>query len=123
MIILALQSCEVPPEVRVQQTNPPTFSFSRGTLVDMLLVYHLRPEQVVHGVFVDELLNDKPNLSWIVEGKHDPQVPITYGSVPTGMREAVQAKPLIEGDYYMVMVASGASARFAIRNGSAAQIK
>jgi hypothetical protein len=123
LLIVAFQSCEVSPEVRVQATYPPTFTFSRGTLVDMLLVYHLRPEQAVKGIYLDEILEDKTNISWIVEGKHDSQVPIAYGSVPNGMHESVLAKPLIEGDYYMVLVASGVSARFVIRNGNAEQIK
>ena len=123
VIMLGFQSCEVPPEVRVQPSNPPTFAFSRGTLVSMLLVYHLRPEQVGEGIFLDELLKDKPNLTWMLEGTHDQQVPITYGIVPSGMNETLEARPLVDGEYYLVFVASLVGARFVIRNGIAEQVK
>jgi hypothetical protein len=118
-----LQGCEIPPEVRVQPTSPPSFTFSRGTLVGMLLVYRLDQEQPKKGVFLDVLLADKPNIFWMVEGKHDQRFPISYGDVPMGMKETVQAKPLVEGEYYLVFVESLVSATFLVRNGHAEQIK
>lgn len=119
LMILAFQSCENPPEVRVERTSPPTFRFSRGTSVDMLLVYHLNADQTDKGIFLDALLADKANISWMIEGEHDQQLPITYGVVPMGMKATVQAKALMEGEYYLVYVASLVGARFVIRNGIA----
>jgi len=106
LILLSLQSCEVPPEVRVTHTAPPAFTFSSGTVVDMRIVYHGKPASPRKGVFLDEMLEDKPNILWMIEGKHDNRVPITYGSVPTGMKETVLAKPLAEGEEYLVFVGS-----------------
>jgi hypothetical protein len=123
VIAFGFQSCEVPPEVRVQPTSPPTFTFSRGTLVSMLLVYHLQADQKDKGVFLDEVLNDKANLTWMLEGTHNQEVPIVYGLVPVGMKETVQAKPLIEGESYLGYVASLVGVRFIIRNGIAEQVK
>lgn len=123
LLILALEGCEIPPEVRVEPTGPPSFSFSRGTSVRMLLVYHLKPDQPEKGVVLDALLADKPNISWMVEGEHNQQFPITYGLVPTGMKETARAKPLMEGEYYLVLVESLVSARFLVRNGRAEPIK
>jgi hypothetical protein len=123
LFILALQGCEVPPEVRVEPANPPTFTFSRGTAVDMLLVYHLKGDQAHKGILLDTLLADKENTSWMIQGEHDNQIPISYGVVPMGMKATVQAKPLIEGEYYMVYVASLVGARFLVRNGYAEQVQ
>jgi hypothetical protein len=121
--MLVLPGCEIPPEVYVQPTSPPSFTFSSGTLVGMLLVYRLDQDQPKKGVFLDVLLADKPNIFWMVEGKHDQRSPITYGAVPTGMRETVQAKPLVEGEYYLVFVESGVGTTFLVRDGHAEQFK
>ena len=123
LMILAFQGCEVPPKVSVEPTTPPTFTFSRGTAADMLLVYHLKGDQAHKGgIFLDMLLADKENTNWMIEGEHDNQIPITYGVVPPGMKETVQAKPLIEGEYYFVYVASLVGARFVVRNGRAEKV-
>jgi hypothetical protein len=123
-MILVFQSCEVPPEVRVEPTDPPTFTFSRGTAADMLLVYHLKGDQARKGgIFLNTLLADKENTSWNIEGEHDNQIPITYGVVPMGMKATVEAKPLIEGEYYFVYVTSLVGARFLVRDGHAEQVK
>jgi len=123
-MILAFQGCEVPPQVRVEPTNPPTFTFSSGTAADMLLVYHLKGDLAQKpGIFLENLLADKENTSWMIEGEHDNKIPITYGVVPTGMKETVQAKPLIEGEYYFVIVASLVTTRFVVRNGVAEKVK
>jgi hypothetical protein len=121
--ILALQGCEIPREVRVESTNPPTFTFSRGTVADGLLVYHLKGDQAHQGILLDTLLADKENTSWKIDGQHDNQIPITYGVVPMGMKATVEAKPLIEGEYYFVYVTSLVGAKFLVRNGRAEQVK
>jgi len=123
LVVLLFQSCEIPPEVRVQPTNPPTFIFSSGTRVDMLLVYHLSHDQPDKGVFLDAVLEDKPNIFWMVEGNHDQRLPINYGIVPKSMKETVPAKALIEGEYYLVLVGSLANTRFTIRDGVAQPLK
>lgn len=123
LVIVSLQGCEVPPEVRVAPTSPPTFTFSSQTVVDMLLVHHLKRDNPNEGILLDELLEDKPNTSWMVEGKHDNRIPITYGSVPAGMKETVPAKPLVEGEYYLVLVGSLVGARFVIRDGTPQPIR
>jgi hypothetical protein len=121
-MILAFQSCEVPPQVRVEPTNPPRFTFSRGTVVDGLLVYHLKGDQRKNGVFLDTLMADKENTCWMIGGEHDNQSPITYGAVPVGMEATIQAKPLIEGEYYMVYVTSLVGATFVIKDGMAKDV-
>src|ERR1700694_2294294 len=123
LLLLAFQSCHVQPEVRVETTTPPMFTFSRGTAVDMLLVTTLRATKRIQGVFLDTLLADKENTSWMIEGEHDNQIPIAYGVVPIGMKATVEAKPLIEGEYYMVFVASLVGTRFLVRNGHAEPVK
>lgn len=123
LLILVLQGCEIPPEVNIQPTSPPSFTFSRGTLVGMLLVYRLDQDHPKSGVFLDVLLADKPNIFWMVEGKHDARSPIAYGDVPAGMKETVQAKPLVEGEYYLVFVEALVGATFLIRNGRAERVK
>ena len=122
-LVIVFQACEIPPEVHVRPTAPPSFTFSRETLVGMLLVYRLDQDQPKKGVFLDVMLRDKPNTFWMIEGKHDPRLPITYGDVPTGMKETVPAKPLVEGEYYLVFVESGVSASFLVRNGRAEKFK
>jgi hypothetical protein len=107
----------------VESTNPPTFTFSRGTVADGLLVYHLKGNQAHQGILLDKLIADKENTSWKIEGEHDNQIPITYGVVPMGMKATVEAKPLIEGEYYMVYVTSLVGATFLVRNGRAEQVK
>jgi hypothetical protein len=89
----------------------------------MLLVYHLGAEQMGKGIFLDDLLHNKENLTWKLEGTHNQELPITYGLVPSGMKDTVQVRPLMEGEYYLVFVASLVSAKFVVRNGSAEQIK
>ena len=111
------------PEVRVEAGNPPTFTFSRGTATDGLLVYHLKGDQAHKGILLDTLLADKENTSWKISGEHDNQIPITYGVVPIGMKAAIEAKPLIEGEYYMVYVTSLVGATFVINDGHAQQVK
>lgn len=123
MIVLAFQSCEIPPAVHVNASSPPTFTFSRGTLVNMLLVYHLRPDEPTKGILFDELLADKPNITWMIEGEHDQRLQITYGAVPIGMKETAPATPLMEGEYYLVFVGSMVGTRFVIRNGIAQPIR
>jgi len=123
LMVLAFQSCHVQPEVRVEPGNPPTFTFSRGTAADGLLVYHLKGDQAHKGIFLDKLLADKENTSWMIEGEHDNKIPITYGVVPMGMKATIQAKPLIEGEYYMVYVTSLVGAKFLVRNGRAEQVE
>lgn len=123
LVLLLFQGCEVQPEVRVRPTNPPAFVFSRGTVVDMLLVYHLRPEDVGKGIFFEQLMNDKANAMWRIEGKHEPQVPIIYGAVPPDMQETVQASPLVEGEYYLVYTSSLVGATFTIQDAKANEIK
>ena len=123
-MVLAFQSCHVQPEVRVEPTNPPTFTFSRGTATDGLLVYHLKDDQAQKpGIFLDKLMADKENTNWMIDGEHDNRIPITYSVVPVGMKATVEAKPLIEGEYYMVYVTSLVGAKFLMRNGRAEQIK
>jgi hypothetical protein len=123
LLIFVLQGCEIPPEVNIQPTSPPSFTFSRGTLVGMLLVYRLDQDQPKRGVFLDVLLADKPNIFWMIEGKHDQRFPIAYGDVPAGMKETVKARPLVEGECYLVFVESLVSATFLVRNGRAERVK
>ena len=68
-------------------------------------------------------MSDKANTMWRVEGKHDPAVPIIYGQLPTGMQETVQVKPLAEGEFYLVFVASLVGATFRILDGKVVVIK
>lgn len=123
LVLLLFQGCEVPPEVHVRPANPPEFTFSRGTVVEMLLVYHLRSEEVGKGIFLEQLMNDKANAMWRIEGKHEPQVPIIYGAVPADMQETVQASPLVEGEYYLVYTSSLVGATFRIQDAKANEIK
>jgi len=123
LLLLAFQSCHIQPEVRAEPTNPPTFTFSSGTVTDGLLVYHLKGDQAQKGIILDTLLEDKENISWMIEGEHDNQIPISYGVVPLGMKATVEAKPLIEGEYYMVYVTSLVGAKFVVRDGRAEQVK
>ena len=123
LCLLSTQACEIPPEVRVQPTTPPTFTFSSNTVTNGLLVYHLTEEKRGKGILLETLLEDKQNMNWMIEGKHDKPVPITYGEVPTGMKETVPVKPLLEGEYYMVYVTSLVGARFVMRNGRAEEIR
>ena len=123
LMSLVFQSCHVQPEVRVEPKDPPTFIFSRGTAVDGLLVYHVKGDPGHKGgILLDTLLADKENTCWMIEGEHDNQTPITYGVVPTGMKATIQAKPLIEGEYYMVYVTSLVGATFVIRDGMAMDV-
>lgn len=119
LISPAFQSCHVQPEVRVEPAAPPVFSFSKGTAVDGLLVYHLNGNRDHKGILLDTLLADKENTNWMIEGEHDNQEPITYGVVPVGMKATIQPKPLIEGEFYMVYATSLVGAKFVIRDGIA----
>lgn len=122
--MIALQSCEVSPKVRVEPTGPPTFTFSSGTSVEMLLVYHLNAQQRDRGgLLLESLLADKANINWMIEGENQQQLPITYGTVPVGMKETIEAKPLLEGEYYFVFVGSLVGARFFIKDGIAQPIR
>jgi len=58
----------------------------------------------------------------MIDGEHDNQIPITYGVVPVGMKASVQAKALIEGEYYMVYVTSLVGAKFVISDGIAKDV-
>ena len=89
----------------------------------MLLVYHLKGDRAHRGILLDTLLADKENTSWMIEGEHDNQTPITYGIVPMGMKATVEVKPLIEGEQYMVFVASLVGTNFLWRNGRAEPVK
>jgi hypothetical protein len=122
LMLVAFQSCHVQPEVRVEPENPPRFTFSRSTVADGLLVYHLKGDQRNKGIFLDKLLADKENTCWMIEGDHDNQIPITYGVVPMGMKATIQAKPLMEGEYYMVYVTSLVGAKFVISDGMARDV-
>lgn len=89
----------------------------------MLLVYHLKPDEPTKGILFDDLLADKANISWMIEGEHEQRLPITYGTVPMGMKETAPATPLREGEYYLVFVGSMVGTRFVIRDGIAQPIR
>jgi len=108
----------------VEATDPPTFTFSRSTVTDGLLVYHLRGDRANQGgILLDTLLADKENTCWMIEGEHDNKIPIRYGIVPMGMKVSIEAKPLVEGEYYMVYVTSLVGAKFVIKDGRAEESK
>jgi hypothetical protein len=86
------------------------------------MVYHIPPDQIDKGIYFDQLSENSPNTMWLIQGTHDPKEPITYGTIPANMREAVQAKPLVEGEYYFVYVASLVGRRFVVRNGKAEEM-
>ena len=122
VIGVTLTSCHVPPKVTVEDgSSPPRFVFGRGTLTGMLLVYHLQGD--AHGVFLDQLDRKSPDMMWMVEGPHEWKASMTYGTVPSGMRETVKVKPLIEGETYLVFVEALASDTFIDQDGKAKRLK
>ena len=46
--------------------------------------------------------DNNPDTQWRIDGHHDADLPINYGIVPSGMKELVPPKPLVEGTIYFV---------------------
>jgi hypothetical protein len=112
--------------VHVKGGNPPVFTFSNAERMDLLLVFRLH--DINSGVPLEHFKPNNPDTMWWIEGERRKDEPIAYGAVPIDMREITPAKPLVEGDFYMVhgnSAAGGAflGATFVIRDGQAQKIK
>ena len=121
-----LLSCgyESPLEVNLQNGSPPKFTLSGGKRVGSFFVYHIPVEMAAAPVPADKMTKDSPDMMWLIEGKQSEEGPITYETVPKGMQEVTPAKPLIEGEHYLVFGTSLSQGgfkglRFVMTNGKA----
>jgi hypothetical protein len=78
---------------------------------------------------LDEITKITPDTQWSVEGNHNVGIPISYGSIPEGMKEVVPAKPLADNTVYFVSTyvnteetGSFAGQYFKIQNGRAIEV-
>lgn len=127
-VALLVSSCmpENQTMIHVHDGNPPRFTFSKAERMGLLFV--LRLHDAHSGVSLAQVKNNSPDTMWWIEGERRKDDPITYGDVPVDMREITPAKPLVEGEYYLVYGNSGAGgdfrgATFVIRNGEAQELK
>src|ERR1043165_2290448 len=116
----------------VEGESQPRFVFDTKQ-VSLLIVYRTPRKYLNGGIPLGEFfqnnpderlgLKNNPNVQWAIEGKHDASKPITYGSLPEGMKEIVAAKPLSENTAYFVCSHIGRSGysfagrAFVIRDG------
>jgi hypothetical protein len=124
--LLIISNCtpENPVEVHIEEGFPPRFLLSDSRLVRSLFVYHIPAELANKSIPVEQMKKDDPNIMWMIEGHPYQNVPINYGVVPDGMIEVIKAKPLSEGEHYLVFGTANAhggmvGARFVIHNGRA----
>jgi hypothetical protein len=103
----------------VEGESQPRFIFDTKH-VGLLLVYRTPRKYLNGGVPLSEFfqndqevrlgLKNNPNIQWAIEGDYDGSRPITYGSLPEGMKEIVPAKLLAANTAYVVCAHIGRSA-------------
>jgi hypothetical protein len=129
MLVLSLSACRSHKlgEIHVEGDGKPTFRFV-GLNVGRLVIYQVPERYLESGIPLDELKEDNPNTHWFLEGSHQANVPIGYGTVPSGMKEFAPAKPLAEGVIYFASSYVGTEDTgafvgqyFKIKNGRAAE--
>jgi hypothetical protein len=92
---------EASPQVRVGGGQLPSFIFS-GSALSFLLVGVTRRKRRKKRGLTEEVTKDNADVQWHIEGTHDTTVPISYGTVPGGMKAVISAEPLVEGEIYFV---------------------
>ncbi len=134
----ALLNCDSGVTVRMNNSVPPSFTFSQNDshvdYLDFFVVTEIAPENVRVGRHEQ---NQKKNVTiWVIwpkgnsEGTISNLPPITYGKVPEGFTQEIPAEgappPLTEGKVYEaggpeVSMRNGVI-RFTIRDGKAVEV-
>jgi hypothetical protein len=111
-------------EVNLQSGAPPQFTLSGGKALGSFFVYRIPEGLADEPVPTDKMTKESPDMTWLIEGRRSEEGPITYGAVPKGMQEVIPAKPLQEGEHYLVFGTSLSQGgfkglRFVINDGNA----
>src|SRR5690242_17465981 len=92
LLLLSSCGCELG-SVEVESESPPHFIFD-GNKLSLLFVYRIPRKYLNQDIPFAEFdknnpdarqgMKNNPDMQWVIEGDHNPALPITYGSLPEG---------------------------------------
>ena len=102
LLILLTCSCETRVHVRAIEGQTPTFTCDHPKALNGLIIFRIPNEYINQDGIPGDVLTEQA-VVWGISGERQrPDVPITYGKLPAGMREFHSVKPLEEGGFYLI---------------------